>query len=417
MPSSIPDGAEAAILKSLIQTHSASETGRLFGVSKHAVLRLANKAKRPDFIPDAVKLQPPVDPLEAAEAKRTRERELSRERDLLRDVAGERSFRAFLEALFKDGIDALEAPPKYKAPVGRRAGKPASERFPLLHLSDFHFEEVVKSAGVMGLNSYDIPTACRRAWRVVHAFLDWHKDLLASGRFVTPELVVALNGDFLSGTLHGLEKHSSAPNVIRATLACGRLLGLILRDLSAAFPVVRVAAVSGNHGRLPDDRKTPTKDPTRSFDYMAYAIARELVRECKNVTIELPDSYGVIMSVGGHNCYFGHGNFIQQSLGVVGYGMRRFVSNLAANLSAAGQPLKYAFFGHFHAINSGEFAGLTAFIGPSLIGTQEYGFLANGSVSRSAQQAFIFDRQLGHVETQNLYGEGPHYDGTYEIEV
>jgi hypothetical protein len=354
----------------------------------------------------------PVDPLKAAEERRERERELSRERELLRDVAGEKSFRAFLAGLVGDTFRPFTPPPVTPRPKLR--GK--IERYPLLHLSDFHFEEIVKPSGVMGLNRYDIPTACRRAWRVVHAFLDWYRDLI-SGRFVVPELVVSLNGDFLTGSLHGLERHSGAPNVVRATLACGRLLGLILRDLAAAFPKVRVYGTVGNHGRLPDDKKVPTKDPTRSFDYIAYAVAAELVRDCKNVTVELPDAYGAVANVGGHVCYFGHGNFVKQQLGIVGYGMRRFVSNLAANLSAAGQPLKYAFFGHFHSMNSAEFAGLTAFIGPSLIGTQEYGFLESGSVSRSAQQAFVFDRELGHVGTENLYGEGPGYDGAYEVPV
>ena len=30
----------------------------------------------------------------------------------------------------------------------------------------------------------------------------------------------------------------------------------------------------GNHGRLPDDKKVPSKDPTRSWDYLAYLFAR-----------------------------------------------------------------------------------------------------------------------------------------------
>jgi hypothetical protein len=86
----------------------------------------------------------------------------------------------------------------------------------------------------------------------------------------------------------------------------------------------------------------------------------------------------VLYEIAGHQCYQAHGNFIPQSLGIVGYGIRRFASALAANLSAAGKPLKYAFFGHWHSENAAEFAGITAFICPSLIGTQEYGFLGSG---------------------------------------
>ena len=353
-------------------------------------------------------------PTETPEERTQRIRDLRQEREALKAVAGEKSFRAFLDTLVADAA----APFKKVSPAPpARAKKSAkqSTRFPLLHLSDWHFEEIVKPAAVMGLNEYDATIAARRVYRVVHAFLDWQRTQQAGGN-VMPEVVVALNGDFLTGVLHGLERHSSAPNVVRATLACGRLIALALRDLAANFSSVRVYGTVGNHGRLPDDKKMPTKDPSRSFDYIAYAVARELLRDTPHVTFELPDSYGAVYAVAGHTVYQGHGNFVKQQMGIVGYGMRRFVANLAANMGAAGHSLKYAFFGHFHQASSAEFAGCTAFIGPSLIGTQEYGFLSGGSVNRAAQQAFVFDRELGHVSTETLYGDGPGYDGTYEVE-
>jgi hypothetical protein len=344
------------------------------------------------------------------EQKAASRHELILERDALKDVAGEKSFRAFLSHLFREVAGPFDPPP-----VPKPSRSKGHARYPLLHLSDWHFEEVVRPSAVMGLNEYNAQIACRRVHRVVNAFLAWHADQLATGRYVMPELVVALNGDFLTGVLHGLERHSSAPNVIRATLACGRLIALAVRDLASAFPKVRVVGTVGNHGRLPDDKKVPTKDPTRSFDYLAYAIAREILRDARHVTWDIPDSYGAVFEVGGHACYQGHGNFVKQQLGIVGYGMRRFVSNLAANMSAAGRRLQYAFFGHFHQINAAEFAGTTTFIGPSLIGTQEYGFLSSGSVNRPAQQAYVFDADLGHVETQTFYGDGKEYRGGYEV--
>lgn len=393
------------------ECHNVRATARRTNVSHSTVSDIVMRIR--DGAP-APKPKTPEDKLREAEERRDRERELRREKELMESLAGEKSFRAFLANLFRDAVKPLP-PPKPPKPPKKSKGK--IERYPLLHLSDFHFEEIVKAEAVMGLNSYDIPTACRRAYRVVHAFLDWHRDLLASGRFITPELVVSLNGDMLTGTLHGLERHSGSPNIIRSAIACGRLLGLILRDLAAAFPKVRVYGTVGNHGRLPDDKKVPTKDPTRSWDYLAYAWAAQMVSGCKNVTVELPESYGCVTQVGGHTCYFGHGNFVKQQLGIVGYGMRRFVSNMAANLGAAGRPLSYAFFGHFHSRNMSEFAGVTAFIGPSLIGTQEYGFLGSGSVNRPAQLAFLFDRELGQIGMETLYGDGPGYEGTYEVAV
>lgn len=391
-----------AVLKDLEKSgDSYAVVGDRHGLSNHAVYRIVKAAKQGGAVSDD-------DPV--GDARKRAERDAQRKEHV--NAVKELAFRDFLADLFRAEVRPMPAPVRTKPPA---APKQAHARYPLLHLSDWHFEEVVKAAAVMGLNSYDIPTACRRVYRVVHSFLDWKRDAEAAGRIHFPELTVALNGDFLTGTLHGLERHSDAPNVVRATLWCSRLIASALTDLADAFPAVRVVGTVGNHGRLPDDRKVPTKDPTRSWDYMAYAVAAEVLKADKRLTFDLPESYGAVYEVAGHTVYQGHGNFIQQSLGIVGYGMRRFVSNLASNLGAAGQPLRYAVFGHFHNANSAEFAGVTAFIGPSLIGTQEYGFLSGGSINRPAQQVYVFDRDLGHVSTETLYGDGPGYDGTYEV--
>lgn len=402
MPARTPDDATIkAIRESLARTGSKAATARELNLDRGTVRKYA---------PDEPKAA--ADPVKSAEERRARTRELTLEREALQAVAGERSFRAFLDSLIRDATREPFRPPP--PPKKSRAAKKATTRYPLLHLSDWHFEEIVRPEAVLGLNEYDAAIAARRVFRVVQAFLAWRRTQEAGGN-VMPEVVVALNGDFLTGTLHGLERHSSAPNVIRATLACGRLIALAVRDIAAEFATVRVVGTVGNHGRLPDDKKVPTKDPTRSFDYMAYAVARELLRDVPHVEWVLPESYGAVYQVGEHTCYQGHGNFIKQQLSIVGYGMRKFVSNLAANLSVAGHALRYAFFGHFHQASSAEFAGVTTFIGPSLIGTQEYGFLSGGSVNRPAQQAFVFDAELGHVSTETLYGDGPGYEGAYDV--
>jgi hypothetical protein len=350
-----------------------------------------------------------VDPIEA---ERQRAEEEARRKEHVLAVK-ELAFRDFLTKLVRDNARPMPAVPA--PPRARRAG--VHERHALLNLHDWHFEERVKPDGVLGLNSYDIPTACRRLHRVIHTAVEIKRDREAGGRFKMPSLTVGLLGDMVTGTLHGLERHSDAPNIVRAALACGDLIALALRDLAGEFQQIDVVGVVGNHGRLPDDRKVPTKDPTRSWDYLAYQVARRRLEQQRNVRWHLPDAYGVLFEVAGHQCYAAHGNFIPQSLGIVGYGIRRFASALAANLSAAGKKLKYAYFGHWHSSNAAEFAGIKAFVGPSLVGTSEYHFLSGGAVSQSAQEMHFFDRDLGHVGLETLYGDGKSPGGAYEISV
>jgi hypothetical protein len=96
-----------------------------------------------------------------------------------------------------------------------------------VYLTDWHFEELLQSVvpgrGVLPASTtYDIPTACRRgSGRVVRrpGVEAGHRGRRAGSG--CPELTVALNGDFLTGTLHGLERHSDAPNVVRAAWPAG----------------------------------------------------------------------------------------------------------------------------------------------------------------------------------------------------
>ena len=342
-----------------------------------------------------------------------RERERQHKKELVEAVR-ENSFRTFISDTIRENV--LPMPPVSIVRPTKKSKTP-NIRYPFLHFSDWHFEELVSLDATLGLNKYDIPTACRRLWRVVQVIREWKKDLEYSGRFALPELVIGLNGDFLTGTLHGLERHSDAPNVVRAALACGDLIAMAIRDLASDFDRVKVYGVVGNHGRLPDSKKVPTKDPTRSWDFVAYQIAKRRLEHMPNIEFFLPDAYGVLFEVGGFWSYMAHGNFIPNNLGVVGYGVRRFTSSLASNLQAVGKPLKYAFFGHWHSSQASEFAGVEAFIGPSLIGTQEYGFLSGGAVNRPSQELHLLDPELGHITRERLYGEGPGYPGTYQVEI
>jgi hypothetical protein len=38
-------------------------------------------------------------------------------------------------------------------------------------------------------------------------------------------------------------------------------------------------------------------------------------------------------------------------------------------------------------------------------------------VNRSAQELHVFDRDLGHVTRERLYGDGPGFEGAYELKV
>ncbi|MES2208575.1 MAG: hypothetical protein V4515_00065 [Chloroflexota bacterium] len=351
----------------------------------------------------------PVDPLKDAEARRAHARELSREREQLQAVAGERSFRAYLDRLVRDVAPRLDPPPRFRE---AKSGGEAVEETLLLLLSDWHAYEQVRPERVLGLNEYNAAICARRAWRVVNSARSIAAKMRAGGwRF--PRLVVAANGDMISGTIHEVEKHNDAPSVIQAAIGCGLLLAEGLRDLAASFEEVTVYGTSGNHGRLPDHKRVSQKDPTRSWDYLIYSIARQALADVPAVKFVLPESYSVVYPVEGWQVYQGHGHDIKSWQSIPFYGISRTATGLNALRVAAGSPIHYFLFSHFHNPGSICAPGSEYFVNGSLIGGTEFSVNGLGRCDRPSQWLLGFHKDHGITHRWPLYADGPGPEGSY----
>lgn len=210
------------------------------------------------------------DPIAEEEHRRERIRKLREENELLTAVAGERSLRAFLESLAAKAASRFPSPPAYRSP---KPAKRATTESMCILLSDWHSAELISSEGTRGFNQYDRRISAQRARRVVESANGIKEKLELSGwRF--DELVVGLNGDFVPGTIHEAEKHTDAENIVLNVHGTAWLLAQSLRDLAAVYPRVRVYALSGNHGRLPDAKRMQQKEPLRNWDTLVYLYAR-----------------------------------------------------------------------------------------------------------------------------------------------
>lgn len=349
------------------------------------------------------------DPLKDAEERRFRARELAREREQLEAVAGERSFREYLAGLIRESIPTVDWPPKYREAA--RTKESVTESL-LLLLSDWHAYEIVKSERVLGLNEFNADVLARRVWRVIQSVRSI-ADRLRAGGYRFPKLIVAANGDMISGTIHEVERHSDAPNVIQAAIGCGLLLAESLRDLAASFEDITVYGTSGNHGRLPDHRRVSQKDPSRSWDYLIYAVAQTALAEVKNVKFVLPDSYSVVYPVEGWNIYQGHGHDIKSWQNIPFYGISRAATGLNALRVAAGKPIHYFLFSHFHNPGSITAPGGEYFVNGSLIGGTEYSVNGLGRADRPCQWLLGVHRDHGITHRWPIYADGPGPQGSY----
>lgn len=333
-----------------------------------------------------------TDPVEDAAAKLARHRERLRERSIINELAGERSFRAHLEKLARDTVPLLPPPPPYRPIVTK--GKPSTETMVQL-LSDFHAYETVKPSRVRDFNAYNADIFGLRARGIVENHIAIKRKLEAGEGWRFPELVIALNGDLISGTIHELERHSDAPNVILAVYGAAMVLAQMVRDLAANYEFVRIFCTSGNHGRLPDARRVQQKDPLRNWDAMIAILAKEATRNIPHIRWVIPDSYAVGYEIQGWRFVQTHGHEINSWNQIPYYGLNRAVTNLNALEASRGMPIHYWLFGHFHSLSQIPAANGETIVNGSLIGGNEFSVNALGKADKPRQLMFGVHREHG----------------------
>ncbi len=344
----------------------------------------------------------PEDPIATERERQDRVRGLRHERELVKDIAGEQSLRAYLTALIRDVVEPIAPPPPLPS---LPPSKGASVETMVLCLSDWHAYEVVKRERVQNMNQYDAPTFARRAKRVVSEAVKIKDRMEAGGGWRVPKCVVSLNGDFVSGTIHEVERHSDAPDVIRAVYGCAVTLSLALRDLAPHFDLVECFATSGNHGRLPDARKMQAKDPCRNWDTMIYLIAEAMLRDVPTIKFYIPDSYVCSFDIGSKRFVQYHGHSIKSWNSIPHYGISRWTRNVQALRSLTGENVHYWLLAHFHADSSMPAPGGKTYINGSLIGGTEFSINELGACDPPCQKMFFVSDPIGVNSEWTLYGE------------
>lgn len=345
-----------------------------------------------------------ADPVKDAQERLSSRAFRSRERGLVDQMAKERNIQLWLRELLEDFVQPMPAPPIYHAPIVTGA----SEETMLFFFSDWHAYEIVKRERVQGLNEYNAVRFTHRAERSVRAGISIKTRMEAGGGWIFPNAVVACNGDFISGTIHEVEKHSDAPNVIMAMYGCGMTLAAAIRDIAANFEHVTVVCTSGNHGRLPDHRKVHSKEPTRNWDTAIYLIAELALKDVPNVTFIIPDSYICSFTIGRKRFVQYHGHSIKSWNSIPHYGISRWTRNTQAMRSQTNEQIDYFLISHFHSESSlPASAGARTIINGSLIGGTEYTVEQLGVADPPTQVMLAVSDPIGVNSSWPLFGEKP----------
>lgn len=304
-----------------------------------------------------------------------------------------------------DEIQSI-APKSYSAvpPVREnRKGERSSAQSAVLLLSDTHVGKVVPPEQTLGFGRYDFPTFLRRLKRLedsVHSIVTDHT------RTPIDEIVVPIMGDMLDGTLtHGAEA-AQVNTVFSQFYGAGHALAQFLRNLSSFMPKVRVYTCVGNHPRMPNQHKTPTKNRFSNLDHFCYAYVQALLRDNPRIEFELNSQPMAEFKVQGYTFLAAHGDVLRggdRALGIPAHAIGRAVSAAAQQRGKEGRPtVNYYLYGHFHRAMELPHSAGRVLVNGGFPGVDEFGMAENFSAVPPVQKFFLMHQKFGISASYDL---------------
>lgn len=273
----------------------------------------------------------------------------------------------------------------------------------VLMLSDTHVGAVVRPEQTLGFGGYNFPTFLRRLKRLEDSVVSILQDHTTTH---IDELVVPIIGDILDGSLtHGSEA-AQINTVFSQFYGASHALSQFVRNLSAFVPKVRIYTVVGNHPRMPNQHKTPTKNRFSNLDHFCYAHMQALLRDVPKVEFALNSQPMAEFTVQGHQFLAAHGDVLKggdRALGIPSHAIGRVVSATAQQRAKTGRPaINYYLYGHFHRAMELPHSGGRVLVNGGFPGQDEYGMAENFSAVPPVQKFFLMHRTFGISASYDL---------------
>jgi len=257
----------------------------------------------------------------------------------------------------------------------------------MLVASDWHIEEPVEPEVVDYLNEYNLQIAERRAIEFFQTSLRmlniFEKDITID------KVVLALLGDFITGTIHDDLMESVLLSPVDALLLAERLLvsgiQFLLDNTKHDFVV---ACHTGNHGRMTRKQRIATEHGN-SLERLMYHTIAEHFRFEDRVEVMIPSGYHSYLEIyDNFTVRLHHGHNIRYGGGVGGITIP--VNKAIAQWNKA-RNVQLDIFGHFHQY----FMGGNFICNGSMIGWNAFAIAIKGSYDRPKQAFLLIDEKRG----------------------
>lgn len=220
---------------------------------------------------------------------------------------------------------------------------------PTLFWSDLHWGEVVDPRVINGSNAYNLAIAHERVRLMVARTLMLLFDCLQAPAY--DGITLAMGGDMFSGDIHEeLSRTNEAPllPVFVDLLEVGEW---VITQLLDRFEYVFVPCVPGNHGRMPNLKRMPTKSRNwLNFDWLFYVMLKKAFAKEKRVSFFIPDGANCHFRIYNHRYCLNHGDEFRGGDGMIGPlgPITRGNHKKLTGQSSIGLPFDTLIIGHFH---------------------------------------------------------------------
>lgn len=261
-----------------------------------------------------------------------------------------------------------------------------SEATAFVVASDWHVEESVKPETVSELNKFDLKVADQR----INKFFQNSIRLLNITKRDShiKEVVLALLGDFISGSIHEelVEGNNLLP-IDAIMFAEERIVAGINAYLKQTDLNITVVCHAGNHSRITKKTHVSTEQGN-SLEFYMYHHLRQLFEKNKRVRFIIANGYHTYLDIYGHIIRLHHGHSIRYGGGVGGI---YIPVNKAIAQWNKGRHCDLDVFGHFHQLRDGG----NFVCNGSLIGYNSFALSIKADYEPPKQAFFLVDKKRG----------------------
>lgn len=261
--------------------------------------------------------------------------------------------------------------------------KQSTHGVPTLFLSDFHMGEVIKPEQVFGINKFNMAIAEERIRLLVHNVLDVLTNHLKSDY---PGLVILLNGDFVSGSIHEELLITNEQPIMPVVVRTYGILIWLIEQLHGAFGNIQVFCCHGNHSRT---FKRPIYKETAlsSYDWLIYTLLDRYFQSNNTVNFQIASGDDIQFKIYNHHYRMTHGGQFRGGQGFLGHIAPVTRGEIRKRSAAESYGMNYdtLLIGHFHTY--GHFKRIIS--NGSLVGLSEYSMGNNFPYERPQQALWL----------------------------